>query len=84
MDQLDRQSEAYKKKFIQYCCIEDQIEDQIKTLKEKGELSNNELGVLMRDLWIVKGFTQYGLNTSMLKEVASKYWKLGIVPQGYN
>ena len=38
----------------------------------------------MRDLWIVKGFTQYGLNTSMLKEVASKYWKLGIVPQGYN
>ena len=38
----------------------------------------------MRDLWIVKGFTLHDLNTTVLKEVASKYWKLGVVPQGYN
>ena len=53
-------------------------------MRAQGGLSNREFSVRMRDLWIVKGFTKHGLNTKKLKQVASRYWKLGVVPQDYN
>ena len=63
MDKLDRQSDAYKQKYIEYCRVEGQIKDSIKRLRANGELSKYQLGERMRDLWVVKGFIYYGLNT---------------------
>ena len=60
------------------------IDELIKKYYLEGELTEVDLDVRQRSLWVTRGFLTHGYSMKQLEKVAKKYEQVGLVPVGYN
>ena len=69
LEEADPQSMAHQEKHLEYSRAYDQAKEAIGKLREQGQFhaNNRECAALLRQLWVAKGFSRYGISTERLE-----------------